>query len=226
NGQSKGVVVKSGNNLRTLKSDIVVLAAGGIGTAQILKASGLPAKDNLWVDIVLTLGGVLKGASQIKEPPMVWYTKHEDYILSPYLDILSHFFHKPWRNISIDDRVGIMVKLADIEEGAVFKDGKVQKSIKKEDHLRLDEAIEVAKKIMESAGVSGPYINGVHNGGHLGGTVPLNREDVSSMKPSWLPEDLWVADLSLAPRSQGLPTILLTAALALKVSTKIMDLAK
>ncbi|MGZ7049813.1 MAG: GMC family oxidoreductase N-terminal domain-containing protein, partial [Methanobacterium sp.] len=46
NGQSKGVVVKSGNNLRTLKSDIVVLAAGGIGTAQILKASGLPAKDN------------------------------------------------------------------------------------------------------------------------------------------------------------------------------------
>ncbi|MGZ7119255.1 MAG: GMC family oxidoreductase N-terminal domain-containing protein [Methanobacterium sp.] len=226
NGQSKGVVVKSGNNLRTLKSDIVVLAAGGIGTAQILKASGLPAKDNLWVDIVLTLGGVLKGASQIKEPPMVWYTKHEDYILSPYLDILSHFFHKPWRNVSIDDRVGIMVKLADIEEGAVFKDGKVQKSIKKEDHLRLDEAIEVAKKIMESAGVSGPYINGVHNGGHLGGTVPLNREDVSSMKPSWLPEDLWVADLSLAPRSQGLPTILLTAALALKVSTKIMDLAK
>ncbi|MGZ7209084.1 MAG: GMC family oxidoreductase N-terminal domain-containing protein [Methanobacterium sp.] len=226
NGQSKGVVVKSGNNLRTLKSDIVVLAAGGIGTAQILKASGLPAKDNLWVDIVLTLGGVLKGASQIKEPPMVWYTKHKDYILSPYLDILSHFFHKPWRNVSIDDRVGIMVKLADIEEGAVFKDGKVQKSIKKEDHLRLDEAIGAAKKIMESAGVSGPYINGVHNGGHLGGTVPLNREDVSSMKPSWLPEDLWVADLSLAPRSQGLPTILLTAALALKVSTKIMDLAK
>jgi choline dehydrogenase-like flavoprotein len=218
-GQVKGVIVGS----RTIKSDIVVLAAGGIGTAQILKASGLSAKDNLWVDIVLTLGGVLKGANQIKEPPMVWYTKHEDYILSPYIDILSHWFHKPWRNVSIEDRVGVMVKLADIEEGAVFADGKVQKTIKREDHLRLDEAIGEAKRIMEYAGVSGPYVNGVHNGGHLGGTVPLTKGDVDSMKPSWLPEGLWVADLSLAPRSQGLPTILLAAAMALKVSGKISE---
>ena len=223
NGHVNGVVIRSKNKSRTIKADIVVLAAGGIGTAQILKASKLPAKDNLWVDIVLTLGGVLKGANQLKEPPMVWYTKHEDYILSPYLDILSHWFHKPWRNVSINDRVGMMVKLADIEEGAVFADGKVQKSIKREDHLRLDEAIGEAKKVMESAGVSGPYINGVHNGGHLGGTVPLKAEDVDSMKPSWLPEGLWVADLSLAPRSQGLPTILLTAALALKVSKEITE---
>lgn len=219
NGQVKGVVVKS----RTFKADIVVLAAGGIGTAQILKASGLPAQDNLWVDIVLTLGGVLKGANQLKEPPMVWYTKHEDYILSPYLDILSHLFHKPWKNVSIDDRVGMMVKLADIEEGAVFADGKVQKTVKREDHIRLDEAVGEAKKILESAGVSGPYIKGMHHGGHLGGTVPLKVDDVDSMKPYWLPEGLWVADLSLAPRSQGLPTILLTAALALKVARKITE---
>ncbi|MGB9936639.1 MAG: FAD-dependent oxidoreductase [Methanobacterium sp.] len=223
NRKVKGVIVKSGNKLRTIKSDIVVLAAGGIGTAQILKASGLPAKDNLWADIVLTLGGVLKGANQLKEPPMVWYTKHEDYILSPYLDILSHWFHKPWRNVSIDDRVGIMVKLADIEEGAVFGNGKVQKSIKKEDHLRLDEAIGKAKQIMKFAGVSGPYINGVHNGGHLGGTVPLTKEDVPLMRPSGLPNGLWVADLSLAPRSQGLPTILLTSALALRVARKLIE---
>jgi choline dehydrogenase-like flavoprotein len=221
--QAKGVIIRSGSKSRTINADIVVLAAGGIGTAQILKASELTAKDNLWADIVLTLGGVLKGANQLKEPPMVWYTKHEDYILSPYLDILSHWFHKPWRNVPIDDRVGMMVKLADIEEGAVFADGKVQKTIKKEDHMHLDEAIGEAKKIMESAGVSGPYINGVHNGGHLGGTVPLKTEDVDSMKPSYLSEGLWVADLSLAPRSQGLPTILLTAALALKVSKKITE---
>ena len=221
NDRVKGVIVKSGNKSKAIYADVVVLSAGGIGTAQILKASGLRAKDNLWADIVLTLGGVLKGANQLKEPPMVWYTKHENYILSPYLDILSHWFHKPWRNVPIEDRVGVMVKLADIEEGSVFANGKVQKSIKDEDHIRLDEAIEKAKQIMESAGVSGPYINGMHNGGHLGGTVPLTKSDVSSMKPSWLPDGLWVADLSLAPRSQGLPTILLAAALALKVARKI-----
>ena len=98
----------------------MVLAAGGVGTAQILKASGINAENKLWVDIVLTLGGVSKGAKQLNEAPMTWYTKHEGFILSPYLDILSHYFHKPWRNVSLNDRVGIMVKLADIENGTVF----------------------------------------------------------------------------------------------------------
>ena len=41
------------------------------------------------------------------------------------------------------------------------------------------------------------------------------------MHPSILPEGLWVADLSLLPRSQGLPTMLTTAALALRVSRRI-----
>ncbi len=95
NGHAKGVIVGSGSRSRRFESDVVVLAAGGIGTPQILKASGLPAEDRLWVDIVLTLGGVSKGANQLNEPPMVWYTKEEDYILSPYINILSHFLHKP-----------------------------------------------------------------------------------------------------------------------------------
>ena len=76
---------------------------------------------------------------------------------------------------------------------------------------------------MELSGVSGPFVNGMYNGGHLGGTVPLKKKDISSMKPSGLPEGLWVADLSLAPRSQGLPTIMLTAALALRVCRKITE---
>lgn len=223
NGKTKGVIVKHGFKSKILKADVVVLAAGGIGTAQILRASKLPVEDNLWVDIVLTLGGVLRGAEQLKESPMLWYTEHDGYILSPYIDILSHWFHKAWRNVHINDRVGIMVKLADTEDGTVFANGKVEKTIKDEDHLRLDKALENARKIMESAGVSDPYIKGMYNGGHLGGTVPLKTEDLGSMKPSWLPNGLWVADLSLAPRSQGMPTMLLAAALALRVSGKIVN---
>jgi hypothetical protein len=200
-----------------------VLSAGGIGTPQILKASGLPARDHLWTDIVLTLGGISEGANQLKEPPMIWYTKQEDYILSPYIDILSHFLHKPWKDVSIEDRVGLMIKLADEEQGTVYADGSVQKEISPYDRSRLDDALKQAKQVMKFAGVSGPFIQGVHNGGHLGGTVPLTREDVPQMKPSWLPDGLWVADLSLAPRSQGLPTILLTSALALRVARKIAE---
>jgi choline dehydrogenase-like flavoprotein len=221
---AKGVIVGSGSASKLYEADVVVLAAGGIGTPQILKASGLPARDRLWVDIVLTLGGVSKGSNQLKEPPMVWYTKEEDYILSPYIDILSHFLHEPWKNISIQDRVGLMVKLADEEQGTVYANGRVEKEITSHDRSRLDEAIKQAKQVMEGAGVSGPFVEGVHNGGHLGGTVPLSKDDVANMKPSWLPDGLWVADLSLAPLSQGLPTILLTSALALRVARKIVEI--
>ncbi len=222
-GKVKGVEIGSGIFSQKLDADLVILSAGGIGTAQILKASGIAAKDNLWVDIVITMGGISKGAEMIKEPPMAWYSQQEDYILSPYVDILSHWFHKPWKNVSLNDRVGMMVKLADLEEGSVFENGEVQKEISLNDKQKMKFAISQAQSIMEDAGVSGPYVQGMYNGGHLGGTVPLEKGDVNEMRPQYLPEGLWVGDLSLAPRSQGMPTILLAAALGLKVARKILE---
>ncbi len=224
NGRVKGVEIKSGRSSKAVYGDLVVLSAGGIGTAKILKASGLPAQDNLWADIVITLGGVAPGSKMLKEPPMVWYSHQKDYILSPYVDILSHWFHKPWKNVSINDRVGMMVKLADLEEGAVYENGKVHKEISLDDKQKLEVAISQAREIMENSGVSGPYVKGMYNGGHLGGTVPLKKSDVGEMRPHYLPEGLWIGDLSLAPRSQGMPTILLTAALGLKVARKILEI--
>jgi choline dehydrogenase-like flavoprotein len=224
NGRVSGVEIKSGISSKAVYGDVVVLSAGGIGTAQILKASGLPAQDKLWTDIVLTLGGVAPGAKMLKEPPMAWYSQQKDYILSPYVDILSHWFHKPWKNVSIDDRAGMMVKLADLEEGAVYENGKVHKEISQDDKQKLEVAVSMAREIMENSGVSGPYVKGMYNGGHLGGTVPLEKSDVDEMRPNYLPEGLWIGDLSLAPRSQGMPTILLTAALGLKVARKILEI--
>jgi len=224
NGQVYGVSVKSGRSTKIYHADIVVLAAGGVGTAQILKISGLHSEDKLWVDIVLTLGGILKNSKQLYEPPMAWYSAQEDYILSPYLDILSHYFHKPWRGVSLNDRVGIMVKLADTEKGSVLADGTVRKEISDGDKSKIDDATNQAKEIMEHSGVSGPFVNGMYNGGHLGGTIPLKKKDVKSMKSSELPDGLWVADLSLAPKSQGLPTIMLTCALAMRVCKSIKEI--
>lgn len=186
-GKVTGVQIQS-RGLKTLKADMVVLAAGGIGTAQILKNSGLQAEDRLWADILLNLGAVSPGARQLEEPPMLWYTTHEGHILSPYLDIFSHLFHQPWRKVSLENRVGIMVKLADTESGTVLANGKVEKALTLHDREHMDEALIQGQEIMEGAGVSGPFIQGMYNAGHLGGTVPLKKEDVINMRPSWLPE--------------------------------------
>ncbi len=219
--RAKGVLITHQFTTERINADLIVLSAGGIGTAQILKASGLQARESLWIDIVLTVGGIAKNAQMLKEPPMVWFAKKDHYILSPYFDILSYWFHKPWKNVPVQDRVGMMIKLADAENGIVHEDGTVLKSLTKIDRERLEEGKEDAKKIMEASGVNGPFVDGMIHGGHLGGTVPLTKKDVETMHPDILPENLWVADLSLLPRSQGLPTILTTSALALRVAKHI-----
>ena len=87
-----GVLISHGLSTKKINSDIVVLSAGGIGTAQILQASDLPIRENLWVDITLTVRGESKGSRMLNEPPMTWFIKENNYILSPYFDLLSYWF--------------------------------------------------------------------------------------------------------------------------------------
>ncbi|MGD6852267.1 MAG: FAD-dependent oxidoreductase [Candidatus Bathyarchaeia archaeon] len=225
-GEAKGVMVTHGASTERLDADVVVLSAGGVGTAQILRASNLPVSDTLWVDVLVTVGGVCKDAKMLNEPPMVWYIREENYILSPYFDILSYWFHKPWKDVAAQNRVGMMIKLADVEQGSVEADGSVTKSLTDLDKKRLEEAKVKAKAIMEASGVLGPFVDGMVHGGHIGGTVPLTAADVKTMHPMGLPEGLWVADLSLMPHSQGLPAMLTASALALKVAKQIIKTNK
>jgi choline dehydrogenase-like flavoprotein len=221
NGRAKGVEAFTGGTLRRYFADEVILAAGGVGTAQILRASGIQPAHRLWVDVVLTVGGSLRNAKQFRENPMAWYVKRPGYMISPYPDLLSHLFHKPWRTVSFEDRVGVMVKLADEPNGSIELDGTAHKELATVDRERLAQGVEEAKSVMRNAGVGGPYTEGLLNGGHLGGTAPLTADTVKDMRPGFLPDDLWVADLSLLPRSQGLPAIMTTMALALGVARRI-----
>jgi choline dehydrogenase-like flavoprotein len=224
NGKTVGVRSTGPSGEMTFKADRVVLAAGGIGTAQILKRSGIEVEDKLWVDPVITFGGTLSGSRQLEEMPMAWYCRKERYMISPYLDILSHFFQPSWRKVGLVDRVGVMIKLADDSVGSVDADGDVCKSLTQNDEANIAEASAIVEKIMSDAGVRGPLEKGMINGGHLGGVCPLHPEDVSNMRPCNLPDGLWVADLSLAPKSQGGPTMMLAAALGLRVGKSMNDL--
>jgi choline dehydrogenase-like flavoprotein len=220
-GRVVGVRTLTPSGEVTIRADKIILAAGGMGTAQVLARSGIPTSDTLWIDPVLTFGGVKPGSRQLEEVPMAWYAKREDYMISPYLDLLSHFFQPSWRKVGINDRVGVMVKLADEANGRVDADGNLSKVLSPGDEANIAEATRLVEGMMSEAGVKGPIVKGMINGGHLGGTMPLHREEVGTMHPVALPENLWVADLSLVPRSQGMPTMMLAAAMALRVAKTI-----
>ena len=155
-GKAVGVQVETRGRTDMISGDAVVLAAGGIGTAQILRASGIAPSDTLWADLVLTIGGAFPGGRQLQEPPMVWFSQREGYIISPYLDVLSHWFHRPWRNVGLSDRAGVMVKLAEAANGKVLADGSVEKPVDEEDQSRLQGAAEEVREMMERAGSGRP----------------------------------------------------------------------
>ena len=103
---------------RTFRADLVVLAAGGLGTPVILENSGIPCQKTLFVDPVLCLAGPLKGLGQDRQLLMPFISQQEGYILAPYMDYLSFFFNKDWR-MPMQDMASIMIKLADEETGGI-----------------------------------------------------------------------------------------------------------
>jgi len=223
NDRVEGVEVRGSLGRERVEGDAVLLAAGALGTASILQASGFSQQGGAWGDIVLTLGGSFPGALAHQEIPMTWYAPRPGYILSPYIDWLAHFFHKPWRSVPIQNRVGLMIKLADQADGRLDSKGILHKAVTQQDQSRFQEALAEAERLFREAGVQGDLVAGLHSAGHWGGTVPLSKEDVSTMHPGFLPDNLWVGDLSLVPQAQGLPTLLTAASLGLKTARSMMN---
>jgi hypothetical protein len=55
--------------------------------------------------------------------------------------------------VPAEDRVGMMIKLADTEQGAVATDGTVTKSLTKVDYENLGKAKIIVRKFAKSAGI-------------------------------------------------------------------------
>ncbi len=212
-----GVDAVSGLRRRFFPADVVVLAAGGLGTPAILDASGVACEPRLFVDPVLCLAAPWPGARQHQELAMPFYVQREDYIISPYFDNLSYFFNRTWRQPAADT-LSLMIKLADRAQGTV-SGRRIRKGLTDADRRHLDEAVQLCTEIFERLGVRREsLVMGTLNGGHPGGTVPLTPGDAATLHPAALPPNVWVADASLFPASPGGPPSLTIMALARRVA--------
>lgn len=219
-GRATGVVARHGWVRRFYPADLVVLAAGGLGTPIILERSGIPCEPRLFVDPVLCVAAAWKGARQCHEVAMPFVVQRDHYILSPYFDYLSFLFNRAWR-YPARDTLGIMIKLADTPMGSISRRG-VSKTLTALDRQRLREAVEAARGILCRLGASdADMVVGTLNAGHPGGMLPLTERDAESLHPSRLPANVYVADASLFPTSLGNPPILTIIALAKRISELI-----
>ena len=148
---------------------------------------------------------------------MPFVAQRDGFILSPYFDYLSFLLEPSWE-APARDLVGVMIKIADANVGAVTATG-VEKGLTARDVTRIEEGVEICEEVLRRFGVDdGKTIRGTLNAGHPGGTVPLTEADIQSMHPARLPENVYVADASLFPKALGNPPILTIVAMAKRIA--------
>ncbi len=216
-GRATGVVVRRRGRRELIPADLIVVAAGGLGTPRLLARSGIATEPRLFVDPVLCVAGPLPGAQQDGEIPMPFYVEREHYVISPYFDHLSYFFDARWRRPGAEI-LSLMIKLADTEQGSVSA-SRVRKGLTDIDRSRLREAVDVCREVLAHSGVDPREVFlGTLNAGHPGGTLPLTTETARTLHDPRLPRNVYVADASLLPRSLGKPPSYTIMALALRVA--------
>lgn len=217
NGRAVGVEASSGRSSHVYPADLVVLAAGGLATPVILQDSGIACEPSLFVDPVLCVAAEVRDCRQCFEVQMPFIVQREGFIVAPYFDHLSFCFNRAWR-YPAPDIAAIMIKLADTNVGRVTRRG-VEKALGAEDRARLARGVGLAKEILHRFGAKdGGTFLGTLNAGHPGGTLPLSAREAASLHHDRLPENLYVADATLLPRSLGNPPSLTIIAMAKRVA--------
>ncbi len=224
-GKAEGVVFKKGGREYSVFGSKIVIAAGGIGTPVILRASGLKkAGYNFFYDPLITVCGVVKDiTARPDEIPMTggFHNEEEGYVITdmalPFM-IDAGFsaevfrFH---RLFSQKKTLRIMVKIRDSLGGKLTDSGGVRKGLAPEDRLKLDRGYEAAKKILEHAGARGIFRTW-YLAAHPGGTVKIGDLLDSNLRTEY--ENLYVCDCSVIPEPWGLPPVLTLVSLGKRLA--------
>ena len=216
-GRARGVLARHGARKKWFPADLVIVAAGGLGTPQLLLDSGIACEATLFVDPVLCVAAEMEGCLQNRELPMPFAVQGNGYIISPYFDHLSFFFNREWRQ-KAGNIYSLMIKLADDSQGGIAT-GRIRKTLTAADCERLGEAAAVCAEMFQRAGVDKSRLFfGTLNAGHPGGMLPLNAAQAKTFHDPRLPENVFVADASLFPAALGNPPILTILAMAMRIA--------
>lgn len=216
-GRVKAVHTVTGGRMKTYTADLIILSAGGIGTPIILENSGIKCKKTLFADPVLCVAAPFENAGQYNQIGMPFISQQEKYMISPYFDYLSFFFNKSW-HMPQNNILSLMIKYMDEESGYVTPHS-VHKGVTESDRKVIDESVELCKDVLERMGVKRNEIFlGTLNAGHPGGMFPLTKNEAETFHNPMLPENLYVSDSSLFPRSMGNPPILTIMAMSKRIA--------
>lgn len=230
------------NNKKTIKTivngkneyltgDIIILAAGALGSVRILKQSNFERiQDQLYLDMLINLYGIDR--KRKVEPyitmPIVYHEKLFDggFLVSPYVNRSKMVrlmecgvkgFITPTEHL-----VGLMIKVSDDGIGKVLKDGTIVKTITKNDRNRIEKGKEIALKLFEHIGIYPEHTFATRiQGAHPMGTLPIGASVNVDLQTHV--DGVYVCDASVLPKATGLPPIMTIIALAKRLSMQLLN---
>ncbi len=222
NNKVKGVKYEKNGQTFTIKSHIVILAAGAINTPLILRTLGINAGNEIFFDPFVTIGGVIKNIKLNHEVQMNGLITTENFILSPHF---SNFIRDKINDNSITDEdiFSIMVKTPDEGKGYITDEGQVIKTNTINDIRFMAEGCATAGMILEKVGVDPQTIvSTVYRGAHPGGTAAIGKVIDNNLETPI--KGLFVDDASALPKSPGKPPILTILALSKRLADHIQKI--
>jgi choline dehydrogenase-like flavoprotein len=227
-GRVRGVAGKHRRKPFTVAAETVILAAGGIGSALLLRRNGFEgAGQGMTMDTTVMVYGHAPFKGQGDEPPMTWSYPDDELgvlystLIDPWLNYPIVMALKGPRHVATWRRwsrtLGVMIKVKDEISGEVGADGRISKGLTAADRKRLGRAEEVAGRILVRAGCDpGSIMTTPLRGTHPSGTVRIG-EMLSTDLETELP-GLYVCDASVFPEALGRPTVLTIISLAKRLA--------
>jgi choline dehydrogenase-like flavoprotein len=223
-----GVEARRGGKIFRVFSSKIIVAAGGIGSPLILRASGIRnAGYEFFFDPLVVVMGTVPDVVGGREIPMA--TGHhftdEGFILTDLAwprDVYASFVAETLRFdklISHRSTLPIMVKVRDQLSGRLTGKGLVMKPLHEEDKLKLKLGSELAETILRNAGCASVFRTW-YIATHPGGTVKINDVVDSNLQTEY--EGLYVCDCSVIPEAWGLPPTLTIVALGKRLAKHIV----
>lgn len=228
NGRVVGIYVKSSSGKKCIRANIVVLAAGAIGTPIILQRSGIEsAGKKLFCDPNYIIYGPSKSDFYDSEPRAIL---DQEFIHKDGFALMNCIVPKSFGLLGVPFKLfeskaekgllGIMIKIKDDSMGSILSYRRIKKTMTSNDLSKLNKSITIAKEILAKAGVDHRYIKirgpvGAHPGGSaaIGEVVDKNQEtDI---------KNLFISDASVLPISPGLPPMLTIIALSRRLAKRL-----
>ena len=217
-GRAVGVELELAGKLRQVKSDLVVLAGGGVGSPRMLHRSGLgPRTAPFFSDPVVAVMGTVDDIDGGAEVPMAaGMALPEEGISVADLTLPQPMYQAFAAQVGRFDRLlahkrtlTMMVKIRDGIGGAVGPRW-VDKTLQDADRRKFRHGVALAKDILKQAGARHIF-KSWHFAAHPGGSVRIGDGVDSDLRTPTA--GLYVCDASVIPQPWGLPPTLTLLAL-------------